>query len=139
MRNLSNLLAIFVLVAMMGLLVGCGCTTNDMPLEEDMVDTGEEVLPSPGTTGEEILPNPNSGNMENTIPSTDTIVDEQGNLIDENTAADGVSDNTTPDGTHSNGIIDDVGNVIDDAAEGAGNAVEDMGRGIKNMTDDLSR
>ena len=52
MKNLSNLLAIFALVAMMGLVVGCGCGTSNTPAREDMVNTGEETLPPGNNTTE---------------------------------------------------------------------------------------
>ena len=141
MRNLSNLLAVFALVAMMGLLVGCGCSTTKTPAQEDMVNTGEETVPPAGNAGEENLPNGNINNTVNTDHGTEPIVDEHGNLIDENAAGNGVSGNTADHNATNNtgNVVDDAGNMVGDVVEDAGNAVEDVGRGVKNMTNDVTR
>ncbi|MBQ9990994.1 MAG: hypothetical protein IJP31_08655 [Lachnospiraceae bacterium] len=159
MRNLSNLLAVFALVAMMGLLVGCGCGTTQTPAKEDMVDTGEETVPPSSNTVNETVPGENTNNAVNTDHGTEAIVDEHGNLVDENAAENGVNntvdrndatnaaDNDTDNANHTTNntdnaagnVIDDAGNMVGDVVEDAGDAVEDVGRGVRNMTNDATR
>lgn len=141
MRNLSNLLAVFALVAMMGLLVGCGCGTTNTPAEDDMVNTGEEVVPPADNTVNEPLGDENINNTVDTDHPTDSIVDEHGNLIDENAAEGGVSDNAVNGNVadDTGNVVDDAGNMVGDVVEEAGDAVGDVGRGVKNMTNNVTR
>ena len=99
MRNLSNLLAVFALVAMMGLLVGCGCGTTNTPAEDDMVgNTNEGVTPPANSTVEEPFSQNNAEHITNTDNPNEPIVDQQGNLIDENA----VNNNNNTDNINNN-------------------------------------
>lgn len=132
MKNLSNLLAVFVLVAMMGLLAGCGCGATETPAEEDMVNnTTQEALPPADTTPEDT---PMDNTMEDstvsdnmTVPGENdgTVVDENGNVVDDAVGTDG-------------NALDDAGNMVGDVVEDAGDAVSDVGEGVKRMTDDAT-
>ena len=149
MKNLSNLLAIFALVAMMGLVVGCGCGTSNTPAREDMVNTGEETLPPGNNTtetpavGEAPNTNTNNNTLNNADAATEPIVDRNGNLIDNNNP---VGENGQVPGNEVNGnnnttgnVVDDAGNAVGNVVEDAGNAVQDVGRGVKDMTNDVTR
>ncbi|MCI5584177.1 MAG: hypothetical protein MR383_01280 [Lachnospiraceae bacterium] len=156
MRNLSNLLAVFALVAMMGLLVGCGCGTTNTPAEDDMVgNTNEGVTPPANSTVEEPFSQNNAEHITNTDNPNEPIVDQQGNLIDENAVnntnnannnnTDNINNNTNNnnavnDAANTTGnVVDDAGNVVGDVIEDAGDAVRDVGRGVNNMTNDVAR
>ncbi len=161
MRNLSNLLAVIVLVAMMGLLVGCGCGTTNTPAEDDMVgNTNEEVIPPADNTVNESLPQTSAEHITNTDSPSGSIVDDNGNLIDENgtnpannannvNTTGNVNNTGTTDTTGNTvgndaantagNLVDDAGNVVGDVIEDAGDAVRDVGRGVSNMTNDIAR
>lgn len=140
MRNLSNLAVVFALVAMMGLLVGCGCTTKNTPAREDMVNTEEDVIPPGNNTVNESAVGENTGNMT-TDHETGNFLDENGNILE-----NGVSENNNTNGNNTgnnldnNGnVVDDAGNMVGDVVEDAGNAVRNVGQGVKNMTNDVTR
>ncbi len=126
MKNLSNLLALLVLVAMMGLLAGCGCGTTGTPAEDDMVNNTQEALPPEETMEvlpEETLPAEPSIS-DNTLLEEDmdgTVVDENGNVIDDAVGTEG-------------NLVDDASDVVGDLVDDAGNVVSDVGEDIKDMT-----
>lgn len=156
MRNLSNLLAVFALVAMMGLLVGCGCGTTNTPAEDNMVDnTTEETVP-PADTAEEPLNQGSTEHITNPNQTTESIVDDNGNLIENNTDGTSTNPNNNAINTDANGnttndtnasnagntagnVVDDAGNIVGDVIEDAGDAVQDVGRGVNRMADDTAR
>ena len=130
MKNLSNLMAVLVLVAMMGLLAGCGCGTTNTPAEDDMVNNTQEALPPVDTTPaapvETTVDDPSISDNDMIGGENDgTIVDENGNIIDDAVGTEG-------------NLMDDAGNVVGDMIEDAGDAVTNMGEGVKDMTDDTT-
>lgn len=50
--------------------------------------------------------------------------------------------NDVTEGTDKNdknqGVVDDVGDAVDDAGNAAGDAVDDIGNGVKDITDDVT-
>lgn len=130
MKNLSNLMAVLVLVAMMGLLAGCGCGTTNTPAEDDMVNNTQEALPpvdtAPAVPAETTVDDPTISDNDVIDGENDgTVVDENGTIIDDAVGTEG-------------NLIDDAGNMVGDVIEDAGDAVTDMGEGVKDMTDDTT-
>ena len=122
MKNLANVLAVLLLVAALGLIVGCGCGTANNQTEEDMVEspdgTATETPDDTESTVQEDMTSPEN-NTDNTNP------------IDGSTIENG-------DGTVGGAVedaVDGVGNAVGDVMDGVGNAAEDIGNGMENATD----
>ena len=116
MKNLANVLAVLLLVAALGLIVGCGCGTATDRTEENMVETPN------GTTTE-------------TPPVNETTMQEDMNTPQEN---ENDTNNTNPiDGSVIENNNGTVGGAVEDAADGVGNAVGDVIDGVGNAAEDV--
>ena len=128
MKNLANVLAILLLVAVLGLMVGCGCGTASNQTEENMVETPN------GTTTQ--TPANNESTMQEDMNTPQGTVNENGmydtNPIDGTVIEDGNGNGTVHD--NSNGT---VGGAVEDAVDGVGNAVGDVMNGVGNATEDI--
>lgn len=117
MKNLANVLAVLLLVAALGLIVGCGCGTAANQTEEDMVETPN------GSTTE--TPANDESTMQEDMNKPEI---QETNPIDGSTIENG--DGTV--GGAVEGVVDGVGNAVDDVMDGVGNAAEDIGNGVDN-------
>lgn len=130
MKKYKNLIAVFLLVALLGIMAGCGCGTASNGTGNDMVgNTTEESQTGMDGT----IPNDNTDNVPNNDPYTD---DNMNNT----TVSGNEYDNTgTPaeDGAVG-GIVDDAGNIVGDVIDDAGQAVSDVGNGVRNMANDAT-
>ena len=128
MKNLANVLAILVLVAALGLMVGCGCGTTSNKTEENMVETPN------GTTTQ--TPANNESTMQEDMNTPQGTVNENGaydtNPIDGTVIEDGNGNGTVHD--NGNGT---VGGAVENAVDGVGNAVGDVMNGVGNATEDI--